>query len=460
MINMWKRINNRDMRTKFLILAAIVFGFGAKAQSDSSNYTLQKCIEYALSNNSVIKNAHLDYESSEAKVKETTAIGLPQVNGKIDFIDYLKVQSQFLPANAFDPSAPAGLVAPVAFGVQYSSNASITATQLIFDGSYIIGLRAAKTYKELYQKTIDQSKVDVVENVSKAYYGALVAKQRLELLKNNKSLLEKLYSDTKIMYEVGVVDKVSLQRISVSKNNLEVEISKLESFVEISYALLKFQMGMSLSDPLIIEDDLESVVGDLKANNEVSGSPSARPDYQQLQVQMKLMELDLKNEKVNAYPKLGAFGTLGANIGSFDFGGVFKFNDWQNYSMVGLQLDVPIFSSMRRKHRITQSKITIEKLENNLSMLEQSIEVETLQHKMTLKNNLKSIQIQDENMDLAKEVYNTTKLKYDEGMASNYEVVDAETSLKEAQTNYYAALYDAIMSNIALEKAAGTLYSE
>ena len=447
------------MKTKFLLLASLVFCNMAQAQIDSTSYTLQKCIDYALINHSSIKNADLDYKSSEAKVKETIAIGLPQINGKVDFIDYLKVQSQFLPANAFDPSAPEGLVAPVAFGVQYSSSASITATQLIFDGSYIVGLKAAKTYKELFQKSVDQSKVDVVENVSKAYYGALVNQQRLDLLQNNKSLLEKLYLDTKAMYDVGVVDKVSLQRISVSKNNLEVEISKLEGVVEISYALLKFQMGMPLGGELAIVDELESVINDLESSVTVTANPSSRPDYLQLQVQLKLMELDLQNEKVTAYPKLAAFGTLGANIGSYEFSEVFKFNDWQNFSMVGLQLDVPLFSSFRRGHRITQSKINVEKIENNLSMLEQSIEFETLQNKLALQNNMKSILLQNENMELAKEVYNSTKIKYDEGMASNYEVVDAETSLKQAQTNYYSALYDAILSKIALDKAAGTLYS-
>ena len=353
------------MKTKFLLLASLVFCYIAKAQIDSTSYTLQKCIDYALINHSSIKNADLDYKSSEAKVKETVAIGLPQINGKIDFVDYLKVQSQFLPANAFDESAPAGLVAPVAFGVQYSSSASITATQLIFDGSYIVGLKAAKAYKELYQKSVDQSKVDVVENVSKAYYGALVNQQRLDLLRNNKSLVDKLYADTKIMFEVGVVDKVSLQRISVSKNNLEVEISKLEGVVELSYAVLKFHMGMSLGDEVEIVDELESVISSLESSVSVSANTSSRPDYLQLQIQLKLMELDLKNEKVNAYPKLGAFGTLGANVGSYEFTDVFKFNDWQSFSMVGLQLDVPLFSSFRRGHRIAQSKISIEKIENN-----------------------------------------------------------------------------------------------
>ena len=172
------------------------------------------------------------------------------------------------------------------------------------------------------------------------------------------------------------------------------------------------------------------------------------------------MELDVKNNKVKAYPSLSAFGTVGANIGSYDFGDVFHLNDWRNYSMVGLQLNVPLFSSFRRGYVIEQSKVALDKVENTMSMMEQSIELETLQQKLSLQNNLQSIDLQKANMALAEEVYHSIKLKYDQGMASNYEVIDAETSLKESQTNYYAALYDAIVSKINLDKATGTLVTE
>ncbi len=443
------------------MLFALSLG-SAFAQTDTSAnaYSLQQCIDYALENHTSMKNAKLDYQSSEAKVKETVSIGLPQINGKVDLINNLKVQSQFLPANAFEPTAPEGLVVPIAFGVQYSSNASVTATQLIFDGSYLVGLQAAKVYKELYEKSVTQTKIDVVDKVSKAYYAVLVNEERLSLIRKNKSLIDKLYEDTKAMREAGFADNVSVQRIQVSKNNLDVEISKLESMVQISHALLKFQMGIPQKEIVVLIDKLDALIDDMNTLPEDEVSYENRIEYKMLGIQKNLMELDVKNFKAKALPSLAAFGTVGANIGSLEFGDVFQLGDWRNYSMVGLSLDVPIFSSMQRKHRISQAKISSEKVTNNMEQLEQSIDLELLQSKLTIHNSLKTIDIQKQNMELAEEVYRVTKIKYDEGMASNYEVIDTETALKDAQTNYYNALYEAIIAKIDYEKANGTLYSE
>lgn len=449
------------MKHRFLILFVLSLGsISAQIDTTTSTYTLQQCIDYALENHASMKNAKLDFESSEAKVKETVSIGLPQVNGKVELIDNLKVQSQFLPANAFEPSAPAGMVVPVAFGVTYASNASVTATQLIFDGSYLVGIQAAKVYKELYEKSVTQTKIEVVDKVSKAYYAILVNEERLSLVKNNKSLIDKLYEDTKAMRDAGFADNVSLQRVQVSKNNLDVEISKLESLVQISHALLKFQMGLPQKERVALSGELDAVIDDMNRLPESEVSYENRIEYKMLGVQKNLMDLDVKNYKAKALPSLAAFGTLGANVGAYNFSDVPDFNNWRNYSMIGLSLDVPIFSSMQRKHRIAQAKISSEKVTNNMQQLEQSIDLEMLQSKLTIENSLKTIDIQEQNMALAEEVYRVTKIKYDEGMASNYEVIDTESALKDAQTNYYNALYEAIIAKIDYEKANGTLYQD
>ena len=450
----------KDMNKIVLLAFVAMFGSGYAQTDGEGTYSLQQCLDYALENHTSVKNAKLDFESSEAKVKETVSIGLPQVNGKVDLIDNLKVQSQFVPANAFEPTAPANLVMPLAFGVQYSSNASVTATQLIFDGSYLVGLQAAKVYKELYEKSIVQSKVELAEKVSKAYYAVLVTEERFALVQKNKTLIGKLYEDTKAMKEAGFADNVSLQRIEVSKNNLDVEISKLESLVAISYALLKFQMGMPQQESIVLSGKLDTVIEEMVAIGDLNSGVENRIEFKMLGVQKQLMELDIKNYKSRALPSLGAFGTMGASIGSLEFGDMLKFNDWRNYSMIGLSLEVPVFSSMQRKHRIAQAKISSEKVSNNLEQLEQSIELEQLQSKLTIENSLKTIEVQKQNMALAEEVYRVTKIKYDEGMASNYEVIDTETALKDAQTNYYNALYEAIIAKIDYEKATGNLYNE
>lgn len=449
------------MKHTFLILIALSMGSAfAQTNASSSAYSLQQCIDYALENHTSMKNAQLDYESSAEKVKETISIGLPQINGSAAFNDNLKVQSQFVPANAFDPSAPANVVIPLAFGVKYSANASLTATQIIFDGSYFVGLQAARVYKELYEKSITQTKVDLVEKVSKAYYAVLVNEERLSLIQKNQLLIDKLFNDTKAMRDAGFADNVALQRIEVRKNNLDVEISKMESMVAINQALLKFQMGLPQQENISLTDEIEEVIDEVNTLEEVTTNYENRIEYKQLEVQKQLMDLDVKNYKSTALPSLSAFGTLGANIGSLAFSDVPQFDKWRRFTMVGLNLNVPIFSSFQRSHRIAQAQISSEKVSNSMEQLEQSIELEQLQSKLTIDNSLKTVKAQKSNMALAEEVYRITKIKYDEGMASNYEVIDAETALKDAQTNYYNALYEAVVAKIDLQKATGTLYND
>lgn len=430
------------------------------AQDSTATYSLQAAIDYALENQRSIQNAVLDEQGANAKVKETISIGLPQVNGKIDVMDNLEVQSQFVPANGFDQTAPADLIIPLAFGVQYSSNANLTATQLLFDGTYFVGLQAARVYKELFQKTVIQSKVEVVEAVTKAYYGVLVSQERLTLLQKNQSLIEKLYDDTQVMYQEGFVEKVDLQRIEVAKNNLKVEELKINSLVSVSLSLLKFQMGMPQSEEIVLSDDLNKAVDQLSAGSLAEIDPANRIEHKMLGVQYELMKLDVKNNKSTALPTLAAFGTIGANVGGLNAGDIMKFGDYQTYSMIGLSLEIPVFSSFRRKHRIDQSIVNMKKVENDIQSLEEAIAMEALQTKLALEDSKNALDIQKQNIELAEEVYRVTKLKYTEGLASNYDVINAETSLKEAQTNYYGAIYDAMIAKVDVQKAAGTLYTE
>lgn len=421
-----------------------------------SSYTLEQSIAYALENAPSIKNASLDYDIARAKVKETTAIGLPQVNGKWDLMYNLSIQKQFLPANAFNPSAPADLIVPVEFGVDFSSNASATLTQLIFDGSYLVGLQAAKTYTELAEQSIAKSKEDVVINVQKSYYMVLVTQSRMSQIEENKKMLEQLMKDTKALTDAGFAESVDVKRVTVNLNNLLVEVQKLKSFEQITLNMLKFQMGMPVSENITLSETLQSKVAEMTATNTGANFENRR-EFKMIEVQNELNELNLKNEKIKLLPSLAAFGTLGINRGSNDFGDVMAFGDYQDYSMIGLSLNVPIWSSGQRKHRISQAKAENKKTQNDRDMLMNSFELESVQASSTLENNVEVLKVREENMKLAEEVYENSQIKYKEGVGSSFEVTSSQTDLKTAQTDYYSALYDAIISKIDLEKANGQL---
>ncbi|MCP4521091.1 MAG: TolC family protein [Cytophagales bacterium] len=457
-----KQINKAILVVLVTLLGKSVWAQEATSTGSSTaggTYSLQQCIDFALQNHEQIKNAEIENQISQKKVKETTGIGLPQVSGKLDIMANIEVQKQFVPADAFDPTAPSDILIPLGFGVPYSNNANLTISQLIFNGSYLVGLKAAKVYTELSETALTKTKIDVVEAVTKAYYSALVAEERLKLLQINKDQIDALYDDMKVMYENGLTDKLELQRLDVTRNNLSTEITKIKNLVNLSLQLLKYQMGTDLNTEISLSENLESYVATLTpAATTQEPNYGARIEYQQLEVQKLLQELDLQNKKVMRYPNLVGFASLGYTAGGLDFGQSIDLGDWESYAIVGVTLNVPIFSGLQTHYQIQQSKLQLQQIDNSFKMLERGIAFETSQAQSEYENVLSTIETHQKNIELAKEVFEVTKIKYKEGYASNLEVVQAESSLKEAQSNYFGAVYDALVAKVAVEKALGNLH--
>jgi outer membrane protein TolC len=426
---------------------------------------LQECITYALDNQVAVQNAKLDVLSAEKRVKETVGIGLPQIDGEVNYINNFAIQTVFLPAVFFaeDPNnvpdnAPP---VPVRFGVQHSGTAGITLNQLIFDGSYLIGLQASATYKELSQKALKQTKIDIVEAVSKAFYAVLVNKERYQLVENNFARTDTLLYETKIMYQNGFAEKIDVDRIQLSLNNIIAERENTKRLLAMSYIILKFQMGMDVDAELVPVGTLKEIDPQIVAATlgEVS-SVEDRIEYSLLQTQRDLNILDMRNYKVANYPRLNGFVGLGYNSGTDSFNDLTQFDDWFEYGNWGLSLAVPIFSGFQRKYRIQQAKIEVAKSENNLRNMRNTIEFEVAQSKTSLENALENLEMQRENRQLATNIYEVTRVKFQQGVGSNLEVVEAETDAKNADSSYYNALYDAVVAWIDLKKALGELNVE
>lgn len=444
------------------VVAMLVISNVAVAQdtSRSSVFGLSECIQYALENNLDIKNSMLDADQAEMKVKETISKGLPQVNGKWDLMFNPALQPQFIPNEGpfSDPTNPSETL-PLVFGTDWTSNMSATLNQLIFDGSYFVGLKAAKTYKELYAKGVSQTEIEVIANVKKAFYGVLIANERLIQLDRNLGQLDKLMNDTKVMYDNGFVEKVDMQRIEVNINNLKVERQKIVSLGVISESLLKYQMGMPLKEKISLNGSLDELINSLKAE-EATVNYNDRVEYQNLVVQQTLGELNLKNEKISILPSLGVFATGGLTYGALTFSNAVSFGDYKGYAMLGGSLSVPIWSSGIRKHRIDQAKVDLDKVLNSKLQLQNSIDLQVIQSKLGYEDNLATLETHEKNVALAEEVYRVSKVKYEQGVGSNFEVVESENLVKDTQSNYYGAVYDALVSKVDLDKAKGVLTAE
>src|SRR5690554_4681728 len=446
-----------NIHARLLLFTALLVTTVTQGRAQQvSVISLEESIEYALQNNVTVKNAQLDIVASKATVGETTAQGLPQITGNVDVNKNLIVPSQPFPAIFFDPEAQEGEFVPVQFSPEYSGNLGVTVNQMIFNGSYFVGLQAAKTYRQLAEFDKIKTENDVIENVKKAYYSVLVSQEREELVQTNLSRMDTLLKETRVMFETGFSEKIDVSRIQVQYNNLKTELDRARSSTKISLDLLKLQMGMDVNQPLKLAESIADLEMVFDVEPLVDESGMRRVELDQLQTNLNLAKLDLKNNKAQYLPRIDA----NLNYTRMGFGGSLKeiFNsEWYPGSVLGVSLEIPIFDGLAKSYRVQQNRVQIRQFQNQLYDQEQRIITEESEARANLKNSLTALEVQLENRELVMEVFRTTKIKYQEGVGSNFEVVEADAALKEAETNFYSALYDALIARVDLEKALGIL---
>jgi len=443
------------MKYKYLILIFCLFsGLSAKAQLTDSlaNFSLKEAIDYAQNHQSSILNASIDEEIAKNTVKQTIGIGLPQLNGNVNFQDFLKVPTSLLPGEFFGQP---GTQVPVQFGVQYQSSFGLELNQLLFDGSYLVGLQASKTYKELSIKNLKRSRIETAVAVTKAYYSVLVSNEQLSLLDANMARLKKSLNDTQALFKNGFVEKIDVDRLTVLNNNLETERGNVIRLLELNVNLLKFQMGMNIQFKLLLKDSIGSLQVEESIAVKDTSAYQNRIEYSLLETQKKLNELDLKRYKSLFLPSLSAFGSTSRSLQSNEF--LSLMDRSFPTTVIGFRLSVPLISGGIKTYQVRNAKLEVLKTENNLINLKNGINLEVEQAQTVYRNGLKSLENQKRNMELAQEVLRVTKIKYEQGVGSSIEVTTAETSLKESQNNYINALYDLLINKVNVDRALGKI---
>jgi outer membrane protein TolC len=405
-----------------------------------------------------VKNSQIDLQNASAKINEIKAMGLPQVNGSLALTNNIVLQRAFIPAKIFNPAAAEGELIAAKFGVDNSGFASVGLSQLVFDGSYLLGLKATSVYKDLAIKSVTQSKQQVAENVTKAYYGILVNEKRMGLLSLNLARLDTLLKETRELNKQGFVEKIDVQRLDVQANNLRTELDNVNRLQELSYSLLKFQMGYPMEEPIKVTESLEKIESaTFNTNTAGEFSYANRIEYSILQTQENLAELDLKSIKAGYLPRLVFNANYGYNAGANAFGDLVS-KPWFDNAAVTVALQIPIFDGFSKKYKAVQSANNLQKVRQSYGLLKSSIDLQRSQASITMKNALESMKEQKANLDLANEISRVTRVKYQQGVGSNLEVLNAESSIKESQANYFTALYNALIAKVEVEKANGTLY--
>ena len=441
------------MKNIFSLTIFLLAGMLAWAQENT--YSLQQAIEYANQHQSATLNATLDEKISDYKVKEIVGIGLPQIKGEIDVKNFFDIPTSFIPGEFF--GGEPGTYVPIKFGTPWQASAGVSATQIIFDPTYLVGVSASRTYRELSQKSLTRTRIETAVGVSKAYYGVLVNRERMKLLDANVARVQKLRDDTKALFDNGFVEKIDYDRIVLTYNNLSTERDNVNRLMQLSDYYLKFQMGLDVNSSITLSD---SLTDDQVRNIVVSAEKpdvTKRIEYSLLQTQKRLMTLDLKRYKVQYVPGLYAYGSYSTNAQRSKFDFFDPDGGWYPTGIVGATLSWNLFDGTQRERRIQQAKLNLQKTENDLISTTNALTLEAENNRTQLMNSLSSFKTQKENLELANEVVRVSKLKYDQGVGSNLEVVTAETSLREAQTNYYNSLYDALVAKVELDKAMGNI---
>jgi len=424
------------------------------AQETDHTMSLDEAVAYGLVHNQNLLNAKLDVESAEGFVKENIATGYPQISANIDVADNFELPTSFVPGEFF--GGQPGEYVPVQFGTKFSGNATISGTQMVFDGVFFVGLKAAKTYQELSTKDLIRTEIDIIENVTKSYYNVLVNKLTLELVEKNYGRLDTLLQETKAMREGGFAERIDVSRVQVQFNNMKVTLNNAETGLKISEHLLKFQMGMPIEESIMLTDELSLAMFDNAVEEEFSYEQ--RIEYSTLQTQERLAQLDIKRVNMMYLPNLDLYANIGAVAGTGSGASLFNLgNEWFSFGFVGLRMNIPVFDGLMKHRMVQQRKAKLSQVYNSYDLLKNSINLEIEQTRIAYNNAVQDMNMQLENVNISEEVYNITKTKYQQGIGSNIEVINADADYKQAQTNFFQALYTAVVSKVDYEKALGNL---
>lgn len=457
-----------------LFIGATMFST-LSAQDTTRHLSVQQAVDYAAKNSAQVKNALLGIDLQRQTNREITAAAYPQLSGTAGASYYPNVAIQrfpnFIAAAAYGVLVQEGvrkgsgdpIVAPsdfgfveAQFGTKYTANAGVDFSQLLFDGQVFVGLQARKTAMNFAAKTAEVTQEQIKANVHKIYYQIVAGRQQLSTIDANISRFEKLLSDTREIFKNGFAEKLDVSKAEVSLTNLRTEKLRMENQLQAAQLGLKLLIGMPAGQQLILTDTLPEEIYTQEVL-ETKFNYSERPEYEQVALNKKLNEYNIKRYKLSYLPSVSLTSSYYqiAQRNQFNF---FKSGEpWFPSSSINLRINVPLFDGFAKAARVRTARIQLEQTNNNLKNLELSIDKEIEEARINIRSAVAAMEYQKKNMQLAEDVYNQTKLKYEQGLGSNLEITTAQTELTTAQNNFYAALYDAIIARVDYLKATGKL---
>lgn len=443
------------MKHKIIFALLLITGM-LQAQDKKENYsfTLKEAIDHAVQHNYSVINADRDVAAANAKKWETTAMGLPQITGDVNYVNNFVFTQQGVSGNAFFPGGDPDGVSTFAFGTKHSMNAGASLHQLLFDGSYLVGLQSAKTYLKISENAKIKTSQEVKEIVVNSYGNVLLADESILILQKNQTILNKTLSDTKETFKNGLIEEENVEQLQITLSSLESSLENVQRQRTIALNMLKLVLGIDLDSQLELKDKLDTLTQnniDLQVST-TEFNVTNNIDYQIGENTLTSKKLLLKYEKSKSLPTLSA----GVNFGYNAFANKFSFfngdQKWNNFSNLGVNLSIPIFSSGARNSRVQQAKIAMEQSQTQLTETGQKLRLQFEKAKSDYDYSLAQLTTSKSNLRLAERIESKNQTKFREGLSSSFDLTEAQRQLYTSQQNYLQAMLDVINKRATLEK--------
>ena len=433
-----------------IIILIILLSFNVSAQKDYT-FSLDEAISFALLNNRASVNAKKDLAIAQKEKWETISRGLPQINSYFDFNNRLKDPISLIPAEFF--GGEKGEFAEVSFGTKQSVSGELILNQLLFDGSYIVGLQSIKLFLDIADQTKIKTDIEVRRQVANAYGNVLISQERVKILEKNYSNIIETLEETQIIYENGLIESESVDQLTITSSSIKNSLDYAIKFENLSKRILNLILGIELNDNVILNDNIESIIVKSIDPMLVSSDFNIEEnlDYKIALNAMKGNETLLRLEKVKALPRISAF-LSGAYNG---YNESFKITDpkqnWYGSSQLGVNMSFPVFSSFQRRASTQRAKIEIEKSQNILDETKKNLNLEVEKTRSDYNYAINNYNSVKKNVMLAESIEKKNKIKFKEGIASSFELRQAQNQLYSTQNEYLEATLKLIENKINLE---------